>query len=140
MLKEILIDGLIKGGVDTFLSILLWILLLSFMLLGCYATLYLADTIAVPTSVGEAKLISVHYTPAHTTTTIVPTGKTVVPILTLHPDSWSARFESEKGTDSVGVSKEFYSTATIGVIFEVYYKIGRVTKSLHIVGIVDQTK
>ena len=94
------------------------------------------DSVGVQTERAAATVVDKTFTPAHTTTTFVMSGKVMVPITTYYPDSWSIKV-SPDGTNAVGcpASHAEYDATQQGANIVVYLKQGRLSGGLYCDGL-----
>jgi hypothetical protein len=131
-LKMIFIDIFTKDWIGIFVGVFLWattILVVGLVLCG---VLYLVDSSFLPLHKGYGKVISLNFTPAHTTTTMVHTGKVTLPCITHHPDAWSVTVDLQFGSDSIRVKQQFYETLKINDRVKVGYVHGRISNNIYI--------
>lgn len=81
-------------------------------------------TIPSPKREVASTVLRKKFTPAHSTTTIVSSGKGFVPVSTFHPDKAELVFEIEGETLNCAVDGQFYSATRPGDVLKVTYRTG----------------
>lgn len=113
-------------GIITGLAVLFVIVLIS------YGIFYVADSAWRPEEKGIGIVSNKEFTPAHTTTTLVMSGKVMIPISTYYPDNYSLIISLGELSDSFSVDENYYNEITIGTKLKILYCHGRMSKSLYI--------
>lgn len=91
------------------------------------------DSIKLPIQNDIGIIINKEYHPSHTTTTMVMSGKVMIPITTHHSEEWRVKVRLyDDNTGSVSVSEEYYNSINIDDEVNVDYTLGRFSNSVYI--------
>lgn len=113
---------------DKVLGILMGVIMMLVAGFLATAVFYLADSVGISSTNTKVTVVSgKNIRPAHTTTTLVSTGKTVIPIIQNNPESYELRFRIDDEEMTSRVEREFFDQVNIGDRIEVYYGFGRLS-------------
>jgi hypothetical protein len=139
-MMEFIMDMWSDGWVGKLLALLL--VTISVIMLGFigYGIFYLIDTVGRPKYTKICVVTSKGFTPAHTTTQMITitSGKTttIVPQTIHHPDEWRVCVEFTSGWgDGTSVHHDFYDKVDVGDEIDGTFKVGRLSKSCHLVSL-----
>lgn len=92
------------------------------------------DRMGLPEKENTGIVIGRCYSPAYIQTTMVMSGKTMIPITSYYPESWSIEIKipAEDQSESVCVSHQSFENIPQGKQFKVRYYIGRLWRNIHI--------
>lgn len=123
--------GDIMFGVISFILLIGFPLLVALVVATLLGAIYdLIDTAGLPEEMVRGRILEKNYTPAHTT--MILSGKVLVPIY--HPNRWSAVIEVPDATEEIEITEEIYDEIRIDSEMDVYTVIGRLSKTVRIVG------
>lgn len=122
----------IDDWLDGLLRILIWIISLGLICLFFFGIFYLFDSSFRGSQEGEGVVICKSFTPAHTTTQIITTGKSTIPIKHFHPDKWEITIELNGDSDKIIVSETYYNASKRGDRVWIRYSTGRISGGLYI--------
>ena len=114
----------------------LWVLIIVLIGLSIWGILYLIDTVGMPTQTGAGIIIDKSFSPAHSTTTFMMSGKVMIPITTFHSDAWYIYIQVNDIIGSYQVSNAYFDFAKINQHVDVEYSIGRIWNSIDIKNII----
>ena len=72
----------------------------------------------------KGEVVETRFEPAHTTTTIVTSGKVMVPVITHHPDRWFAKVRDKEDGEIKAreISRALYESVKVGDYVELYWE------------------
>lgn len=112
------------------------IILVAFLLLIVCLTLfvfhYFADSLFLPKQEGLGIVKSKHFTNGYVTTTMIMSGKTMVPITNHYPDTYSVVFSMDDKEGDIPVTQCFYDQVKVGDQYRLLYSKGRISDYLYI--------
>ena len=126
--------------VGKLLTSLLVIIVLAGVYLVGYGVFCLIDTVGQPKYTKICVVTDKKFIPAHTTTQMitVTSGKTTtcVPQTIHHPDEWRVYVEFTTGWgDGMSTGRDFYDAVDTGDEVDGTFKVGRLSKSCHLVSL-----
>lgn len=132
-LKFILIEPFEEGGLDgIFIGVIGWICALFLSSLILWGVYYMVDNVGVKQKEGTCTISSKHIRAAYTTTTMVMSGKVMVPIVQHHPEQPILTIDFDGKEQEVGVSHSFYGSVSTSQKVNCKYINGRISKSVYI--------
>jgi hypothetical protein len=131
-MREIFIEPFYNGWEGIIIGILIWILAVFLFVLIGYGIYYLIDSSNLEFKNGVGLITNKFFTPYHTTTIFVMSGKVLVPIIQHHPDTYEFLIKINGLNDLIEVSHEQYLSLDINDKVECIYKLGRFSDSLYI--------
>jgi hypothetical protein len=114
---------------DKLLGVSIILLSIMLILLVVYLGYYSIDKASSKVYQDNGIVYYGKFVPRHTTTTIVSTGKVMVPVLINHDDAWYLDVQVTDGRARASVSKDFYDSININDSVMVQYTRGVFTKS-----------
>lgn len=118
--------------IGTFLAVILsGMLLLVAVFIGA-GVFYAADSWFLPRERERGSTVGKEFIPAHTTTTLVSTGKTTVPVTNYHPDRWTVTVRVGDRQDHIDVSREYHNSAEIGKTVVAEFVNGRMSGDMYL--------
>ena len=137
-LRSIYIETFTENGwIGFVLGILVWAT--SFLLAGTIFALsvWLVDSSFMPVKEGHGVVVNKYVVAAHTTTTLMMSGKVMIPITTHHSTQWKLEVEVDGLVDDVSVREAYYERVPIGKRVYCQYTNGRIKESLYIKHLID---
>jgi len=131
-MKEIFIEPFFDGWQGIIIGILIWILAAFLFILISYGIYYLIDSSNLELKNGVGLITNKFFTPYHTTTTYIMSGKVLVPIVYNYPDTYELLIKINGMSDLIEVSHEQYLSLGINDKVECIYKLGKLSDSLYI--------
>ena len=132
-LKYMLVEPFTEGGWINYISgTLMWILTTA--IVGGFIWLcgWLIDSSFLPLKEKEGVVTEHYYIPAHTTTTYMMSGKTMIPITNYIDDSYGIIVEIDGLTDKVCLYQSNWNKIKVGDKICFSYTNGRIYKTLYI--------
>lgn len=118
--------------VGTILAIIVILATLAVVLVILCGIFTIIDSWFLPTQSGTGRITKKNFIPAHTTTTLISTGKTLMPMTSFYPNSWELELIVSGKPASMSIKKERYDSLNIGDTVLVDYAIGRFSKDIYI--------
>lgn len=131
-LEDILIDTFRDGLIGCVFGIIFWIFATTLVVLTFWLFVWLIDSSFLPLKESDGVVLEKHYTPAHTTTTYIMSGKIMVPITNYISDSYEIEIAIENLKDDVSVSADDFENINVGNKVFCTYTNGRICNSLYI--------
>lgn len=127
-----LTDPLDEGFLGYAFLVLLWIINLAVIGLLAYGLLYLIDTAWMPIHNGEGVVINKWFSPAHSVTTYVMSGKIMIPITNFYSDTWYISISVNGISDKVSITYSYFNVVRINDHLNVSYSFGRIWHTINI--------
>lgn len=140
LLYEVYIEPF-KGNTDSvgiFLSIILWFVSTVIFLLIVFAVLYAYDKYSPSRGFENGIVISKEYIPIRTAVYMMKSGDMTIPITQVQPEQYNLTIETQKGTNSVSVPKEYYNESNKGDFVRVEYSLGKLSGCFYIIKIIGK--
>lgn len=136
-MKDFFYDLLIEPFTDNdwlsfFLGILMWVLFLFLFGILFFMAVWLTDNAFMPVKEKEGVVINKYIVPAHTTTTYMMNGKTMLPVITHHKTAYKLEITIDNLKDVIAVDQSYYEGVMAGQKVHCEYVNGRVSKTLYI--------
>lgn len=125
------------GILGCFLSVSTGILCALCFSLAAWACFCIIDSTNLTTNSGYGTIVSKEFSPNHPTTTFIMSGKIMVPVINVHPDSWYVKVETTEGSDSVKVSQEYFNAVSPSKRVRIEYARSRLSNKIYIKRIYD---
>lgn len=119
-----LLDDFWSDGILGKFVVILIVTVVAVILLVIVMVVVVDATIPSPKREVASTVLRKKFTPAHSTTTIVSSGKGFVPVSTFHPDKAELVFEIEGETLNCAVDGQFYSATRPGDVLKVTFRTG----------------
>ncbi|MCK5022762.1 MAG: hypothetical protein KAS04_01180 [Candidatus Aenigmarchaeota archaeon] len=135
-LEWIFIEPFTGDILDILLVLLIWVLCLAALALILCGIFYLIDSVGLPKFRGLGIVWEKRFIESHTTTTMVSSGKTTIPLVQYHPDSWEVKIKFKNETDSMTVSEKNYIKLKHNTEISILYSRGRLSKCFYLKSII----
>lgn len=131
-LYEMLIEPFERWSYEIFLGIICWFLAISLIVGSIIFIVWGVDSSFLQDKNGIGIIVGKRFIPAHTTISIVSTGKTTISIPIFHPDSYRINIQVDGLNDEVAVSKYYYDDLEMNEKVNCVYTNGRIMDSMYI--------
>lgn len=129
-------DLLQGSGLERFMAVVMYILIIVVALLILWLVFYLVDTVGVKAHEEQVRAVDKDFTPAHNQTTMIQSGKVLVPIITRVPDHWAIIVRTNNGDHaSCSVSYNMYKMIYEGSYVNGFIYSGRLSRATYCKGI-----
>jgi hypothetical protein len=136
-MKELLTNALIRPFLygdwgDIIVSILAWLVTMYLVGLVIRLLVWLIDSSFRPVQKKDGKVIKKYIVPAHTTTTYVQSGKTLIPVSAYYSTAYYLIIRIDDLDDEFSVREGSYNDIRIGKTVHCTYTTGRIMKTIYI--------
>jgi hypothetical protein len=130
---EFYIEPFTDGVIQFILGVVIW--LFSLFLLGgiLCALILIVDTSYVEPKESQGLIVSKNYTPSHTETRHVMSGKVLIPTTYYVNEEYSITIDIDGLRDNIAISRELWATIKVLDTFCFKNRIGRLTGKLYII-------
>jgi hypothetical protein len=134
ILKEFLIEPFTQSTdwFSRFIGIFMWAIMLTILSLIIWGGILLIDSTNLPIKEKDGIVIDKYVRPAFITTTMIPCGKSFIPITNYIPESFYIVISIDKLNDDVVVDENIFTHTNIGSKIHCKYANGRIKNSLYI--------
>ncbi len=131
-LKEVFIEPFTDNWVGYVIGSICWMLSIFLLIVFISLIVWLIDSSFLPMKQKEGVVINKTYTPAHMNTSVISTGKAVIPITTYISDSYEITIQIDGITDNISLCHGDWNKIKVGEKLLCKYTNGRILKSLYI--------
>jgi hypothetical protein len=130
---EFYIEPFTDGVIQFILGVVIW--LFSLFLLGgiLCALILIVDTSYVEPKESQGLIVSKNYTPSHTETSYIHSGKALIPTTYYVNEEYSITIDIDGLRDNIAISRELWTTTEALDTFCFKNRIGRLTGKLYII-------
>lgn len=119
------LEGIILGSI-------IWIFSIIASFFVSWGIFYVIDSVGLEDKTGTGVVVARHYYPAHTTTTFVTTGKTMIPVTNYVSEDYSLCVKIGDQFDFVSVYEFSFNLINDGDSVECVYNEGRISGDVYI--------
>ncbi len=131
-LKSLLIDPFTEDWIGVLLGSIMWILTILIFVGISWLSIWMVDSFYLPVKQKEGIIVNKYYTPAHTNTTFVMSGKVMIPVSTFIDECYMVNINIDGLVDDFELDINHWNTIKISDKVNCNYSNGRILESLYI--------
>ena len=131
-LYEMLIEPFLEWSWEILMGIICWCLVLGLVVGTFIFGVWAIDSSFLQEKQGTGVIVGKRFIAAHTTISIISTGKSTVHVPVHHSDSYRVNIQVNGLNDEVAVSKYYYDDLEINEEINCVYTNGRIMDSMYI--------